>query len=46
MSHWTTAVELQLQQPHKNKTVPQEGKDKSPSRVPVTALIAWPTFYP
>src|SRR5947209_10281874 len=31
-------------QPRKNKTVPGREKTKAQSRVPVTALMAWPRF--
>jgi len=43
----TTAAEPLLRQPPKrqNRNRSRKRKDKSQSRVPVTALIAWPTFH-
>jgi len=48
-NRYTTAAEFQWQPPRKEKAKPNQkrsrkGKDKSQSRVPVTALIAWPGF--
>src|ERR1700739_2331014 len=51
MNRCTTAAERHLRRPHKtkrktkSKPFPEEESQKAQSRVPVTALMAWPALH-